>query len=267
MRTFVPNESAGARLLETLVPNVTVLDVDIAPDHLVRTLAPTTTNAACPHCATSSSRVHSSYTRQPTDLPISGQTTCLLLHVRRFRCTNPACSAKTFAERLPALVAPAAQRTARLNVALRDRALAFGGEAGARQSSCAAMPARADTLLSRAHAAGLPSHPTPRVLGLDHFAFQKGRVSGTILTDGETHAGIDRLPDRTAETVAAWLQAHPGIAVVPRDRSTEYARGVGLGAPAAVHVADRWHILVMYEKRSSVCLDGFAPRCWPCHWP
>ena len=260
MRTFVPNESAGARLLETLVPNVTVLDVDIAPDHLVRTLAPTTTNAACPHCATSSSRVHSSYTRQPTDLPISGQTTCLLLHVRRFRCTNPACSAKTFAERLPALVAPAAQRTARLNVALRDRALAFGGEAGARQSSRAAMPARADTLLRRAHAARLPSHPTPRVLGLDHFAFQKGRVSGTILTDGETHAGIDRLPDRTAETVAAWLQAHPGIAVVPRDRSTEYARGVGLGAPGAVHVADRWHILVNVREALERMLGRLRPQ-------
>lgn len=260
MRTFVPNERAEARLLETLIPSVTVVDVDIRPDHLVLTVAPTTTNAACPHCATISSRVHSYYTRQPTDLPISGQATRLLLHVRRFRCANPACSAKTFAERLPSLIAPAAQRTARLNAALRDLALAFGGEAGARQSARAVMPASADTLLRRAHAACLPSHPTPRILGVDDFAFQKGRVYGTILTDNETHAVIELLPDRAAETVAAWLQTHPGVEIVTRDRSTEYARGVSLGAPDAVQVADRWHILVNLREALERMLGRLRPR-------
>jgi len=78
--------------------------------------------------------------------------------------------------------------------------------------------------------------------------------------DGETHAVIDLLPDRTAETVAAWLRAHPGIEVVTRDRSTEYARGVGLGAPDAVQVADRWHILVNLREALERMLGRLRPH-------
>jgi transposase len=149
----------------------------------------------------------------------------------------------------------AAQRTVRLNAELRDLALAFGGEAGARQSVRSAMPASGDTLLRRAHTATLPPRPTPRVLGLDDFAFQKGRRYGTILTDGETKDVVDLLPDRTAETVAAWLKAHPEVEVVTRDRSTEYARGVTMGAPDVVQVADRWHVLGNLREALERLLD------------
>src|SRR3954453_19680572 len=55
---------------------------------------------------------------------------------------------------------------------------------------------------------------------------------------------LDLLPDRTAETLADWLHRQPQIAVVARDRSSEYARGILLGAPTATQVAYRWHVLV-----------------------
>lgn len=254
MRTNVLN-AATADLFAALIPGIRVTEVEQTPADLFLTALAPALSANCPRCGTASTRVHSYSTRRPHDLPIGNLSVQLLLHVRRFRCLHPACPAVTFSERLPTLVAPAAQRTLRLNAALRDLALAFGGQAGARQSVRSAMLASGDTLLRRAHSATPLARPTPRVVGVDDFAFQKGRIYGTILTNGETHAVVDLLPDRTPETVAAWFAQHPGVEVVTRDRSPEYARGVSLGAPGAVQVADRWHVLGNLREALERLLD------------
>jgi transposase len=73
----------------------------------------TAPTARCPRCGSSSQRIHSYYTRRPRDLPLWDYAVRLVLHVRRFRCLNASCTAQTFAERLPQVVLPAAQRTVR----------------------------------------------------------------------------------------------------------------------------------------------------------
>jgi transposase len=197
------------------------------------TIAP---SACCPRCQHASTRIHSRSVRTPRDVPVSAWPVCVALHVRRFFGRQPDCPQQTFAERVPDLVPFRGQRTVRFTRRLQVLATALRAEAGARVAVQSQLPTSPDTLLRLLRAMEPPPPPVPRVLGVDDCALQKGRTYGTILVDLEQRRPIDLLPDRRAETLTTWLCAHPGVAVIARARSTEYARGAMLGAPDALHV-------------------------------
>jgi len=217
--------------------------VACAGDTITVTLAAKRASAHCPLCGHRSHRIHSHYDRHVADLPVSGQGTHLLVHIRRFRCCFPSCPRRIFAERLPQLVAPHARKSLGLQHTLAQVGFTAGGEAGARLARQLGMPTSPATLLRLIRAAPCPDPGQPTIIGLDDWAYKRGRRYGTIVCDLEGQRAIDLLPERSAASTSAWLEGQPQLAVIARDRSGLYADAAARGAPQAIQVADRWHLV------------------------
>ena len=214
--------------------------------------------SVCPDCGAHASRVHSRYRRTINDQPILGRRTTLRLTVRRFFCDQPQCPRLLFGERLPQLTTPHARTTGPLTETHQAIGFALGGEAGARLAEKLGVPTSPDTLLRRVKATPDQPLPPPRFVGIDDWATRKGQRYGTILIDLEQRRVIDILPGRDGVALKKWLQEHPGVEVITRDRWSAFAQAAQEGAPQAKQVADRWHLLKNLREAVERLLSRFS---------
>ena len=232
--------------------------LSIEGGRVVISVSSRTSRSRCPVCGRGSSRVHSRYSRAVSDLPWHGISVELAVRARRFFCDEASCERSIFCERMPDIAARA-RKTARMEEALLAIVFELGGRAGARLAAELGLLVGRDALLVRAKSAPLPNVGKVRALGVDDFAFKKGNAYGTILVDLERRRVVDLLRERSTESVASWLREHPGVEVATRDRSHVYRQGISEGAPGAVQVADRWHLL----HNLSLVLEDFLLQKQP----
>ncbi len=234
-----------------------VTNIDVIDGVLTISAVSTQTSVCCPLCSFVGTRVHSHYTRTIADLPCARQPVRLMVQVRKFFCDSRTCPRTIFAERITPFARPWARVTTRLSESVQSIGFATGGMLGARLTDRLGIQTCWMTILRRMMAC--PTAPVERVveLGIDDFAFRRGRKFGSILVDMQSHKVIDLLPDRKAETAAAWMGAHPEIELVSRDRGGDYAAGARQGAPQAIQVADRFHL---YVRRIGAYSIPFAER-------
>ncbi len=131
----------------------------------------------------------------------------------------------------------------------------MAGEEGARLAKRLGIRSSPDTLLREIRRTAEEDYPPVRFLGVDDWAMRRGQRYGTILVDLERHRPIDLLPERSAEAFANWLQVHPEVVVISRDRGDCYIKGAGEGAPQAIQVADRWHLLHNMQEALVLTVD------------
>jgi transposase len=197
--------------------------------------------------------VHSRYERKLLDLPSHGRAVRLRIVVRRFRCTEPSCRRRIFAESLgEAIASRSARRISRLETVVHHLGIALGGRPAAALARMLMLPVSKDTLLRVVRRRTACNTSPLHVIGIDDWAWKRGQRYGSIICDLERRRIVDLLPDREPATVEAWLSLHPEIAVISRDRGGGYGRAATRAAPQAVQVADRWHLM---ENSSAAFLD------------
>jgi transposase len=237
-------------------PHLQIQSIQQACQQIIVALVSTRENDRCPMCQTQTLNTHGWFTRSIHSLPCSGQAVIFLIQARRFRCPNTACPRKTFREDLSVLADRYQRRTQAVSQLLCSVAAIAGGQAGAHLAAQMQLPASRSTLLRSLIRQGMSPKSTPRVVGVDDFAWTKRRRYGTLLVDLEKHQLLALLADCEVETVATWFRQHPSVQIVTRDRSSSFADAIRQGAPHALHIADRFHL----HMNAMTCLETLLTR-------
>lgn len=204
--------------------------------------------AGCSRCGVLSDWTHSRYVRHLADAALGGRPVRIDLSVRRLYCENPSCPKVTFAEQVPGLTVRYQRRTPLLQHLVESVGVVLAGRGGARMLRVMNVGLSRCTVLAQRMRMPLPPLVTPRVLGVDDFAFY-GDTYGTLLVDATTRLPLTLWEGRDAEQLSRWLRAHPGVEIACRDGSLTYRQGIADGAPDAVQVSDRFHLWQGLSRR------------------
>ena len=96
-------------------------------------------------------------------------------------------------------------------------------------------------------------------IGVDDFAFAKRKTYGTIIVDNNDHTPVAVLEGRDKDTLKRWLEKNKHIKAITRDRVSAYAAAIEETLPAAMQIADRFHLHQNLLEAVRGALNGSIP--------
>lgn len=168
----------------------------------------------------------------------------LRVRVTRWRCSYSPCGTKFFSSPLPGTAHAFARQTDRAAAITLLVGQALGGRASERLINRLGLPVSDDTILRRLKRGGSEHKSVgTTIVGIDDWAQKKGENYGTIVVDLERSCVVDLVAGRSAGSVTTWLEAHPEVQTISRDRNGLYAQGARQAAPQAKQIADPFHLV------------------------
>ena len=220
-----------------------ILQTLFQPDHVEVWLEARRKIARCPSCGWRSRRIHSRYVRKASDLPCVSHPVIVFIHTRKFFCKNRRCPQEIFTERFPSVLASYGRRTERTNRVLLELVNLGNAEHAAMVARFSGHTVSPETLIRMQRLEQFPAAALT-ALGVDEFAWRKGRDKyGSIMVDLVRHKPVELLPTDAVDEVKAWMQEHPEVEVVARDRDAGFALAAREALPKAIQVADRFHLI------------------------
>lgn len=203
-----------------------------------------TTESRCVKCQEISRKQRGRYIRTVQDLPILNKQTKLKIEAHEYICDNPNCSATTFVETIDGFTGYYSRMTKRCEDFICALALETSCEGCARICKMMNLVVSADTVIRilLKKYAEQPTLTCGEIIGVDDFAFKKRNDYGTVIVDEKTHRPVAILDGRDGKTLKEWLESNKHVTTVTRDRASAYASAIKEVLPAAMQVADRFHL-------------------------
>ena len=238
-----------------------VMDITDTSKKITIKLESQTKEGICPCCGVVSEKYHGTYIRKVQDLPMMGKAVTLQIKAYEYNCEESDCEVVSFAETIDGFLSHYSRKTERLADLICAIALETSCEGCSR--ICKAMnitisPDSVIRLLIRRYETQ-PEQVCSSTIGVDDFAFAKRKTYGTIIVDEENHKPVAVLEGRDKETLKKWLEHNKHIKAVTRDRASAYAAAIEESLPAAMQIADRFHLHQNLLEAVRGALNGSIP--------
>ena len=240
---------------------LTITEISETEEKIVIELESRTKQGACPCCGVVSARYHGTYVRKVQDLPMMRKAVTLQIKAYEYNCEDPDCEVVSFAETIDGFLNHYSRKTERLADLICTIALETSCEGCSR--ICKAMnitisPDSVIRLLIRRYETQ-PEQVCSSTIGVDDFAFAKRKTYGTIIVDEETHKPVAVLEGRDKDILKKWLEHNKHVKAVTRDRASAYASAIEETLPAAMQIADRFHLHQNLLEAVRGALNGSVP--------